>query len=649
MPLRSHGNALSAVTATLFASALVAALFFNGVNVEFLAVAFLVLTVLALVLLWQGYSRGLRLPRSGVALTVGLFLAWLALTLLWSRTPYISTANFWWLGGGAVVFWLLALMPDRTWRWIAPGIFAVGVAVALFSLYQLLVLKADPSGTFFTHNSNAALLALIVLPASGYFLIAKAGWPSSAWRAVLGAALFAIYLAIAVSGGRGVALGLWSGFAVIMWFSHRHTTRRRLLALFILVAAAHLVANLLSGGLVVDRLASLANPAKAGYDRFLIWQQAWQMLMDNPWWGIGLGAYWLHWPPYRHPDDVSGGFYVHNDYLQIWIEAGLPGLLLWLAIYATVLVLFARAMRRGQAAPAARIEMAGLFAGLLAIAVHTFFDFDLYILPIQLVLGAVLARLHALCFSQDSASGGYFLWQPSRHAGRVPYRVLASLVVLPPLLYFSALGSSVYLADRARDLPAKGQWAEASRMLDFAMRLMPDSDFALLTYADVLRQALVTLPAAAAAERRTLYEQAMELLDRAVRANPLRPQAFYMRGVLYQNYPEFAGDGGQEKAATAFAAALRLDPLAYWARQAYAGILMRQGRETEAEAVLEAGASHRYTSARAAGYLLSVAALRRRRGDHEGATAMRRRIEELFGDKVRVRVESQSRSPGRPR
>ena len=69
------------------------------------------------------------------------------------------------------------------------------------------------------------------------------------------------------------------------------------------------------------------------------------MLMDAPWLGIGLGTYWLYWPTYRHPDDTSGGFYVHNDYLQIWIETGLPGFLLLLAVYVAVFIMFVRLVR----------------------------------------------------------------------------------------------------------------------------------------------------------------------------------------------------------------------------------------------------------------------------------------------------------------
>ena len=30
---------------------------------------------------------------------------------------------------------------------------------------------------------------------------------------------------------------------------------------------------------------------------------------------------------------MSAGFFVHNDYLQMWIETGLPGLLLFLGVW----------------------------------------------------------------------------------------------------------------------------------------------------------------------------------------------------------------------------------------------------------------------------------------------------------------------------
>ena len=39
-----------------------------------------------------------------MTITLTLFWAWLAITLLWSKVPYVSMVNFWWVGGAVFVF-----------------------------------------------------------------------------------------------------------------------------------------------------------------------------------------------------------------------------------------------------------------------------------------------------------------------------------------------------------------------------------------------------------------------------------------------------------------------------------------------------------------------------------------------------------------
>src|SRR5581483_2192840 len=117
-------------------------------------------------------------------------------------------------------------------------------------------------------------------------------------------------------------------FTVLGIFAWRAVGARPVLVTAGLLFAAYVAANPVLHGGPSGRLATLSDPGNAGVERFLIWRGSWEMLMAKPWWGIGLGSYYLAWPPYRDPADQTLGFFVHNDYLQIWIEAGLPALLL---------------------------------------------------------------------------------------------------------------------------------------------------------------------------------------------------------------------------------------------------------------------------------------------------------------------------------
>ncbi len=402
-------------------------------------------------------------------------------------------------------------------------------------------------------------------------------------------------------------------------------------------ATAYLLANLALKGQVTDRLGTLMHLPSADPARFLIWERAWRMLMDDPWWGVGLGTYWLQWPPYRNPDDISGGFYVHNDYLQIWIETGLPGLLLLLAVYVAVLVMFIRLVRNPSVSKAEIVESAGLFGGLLAIAAHTFFDFDLYIYPIQLAMGLVLARLHVLYLARVQASA--ITVTPARKISRRIYRAIAFLMFLLLVFYFAALGGSAMLTYKARELAAQRKWVEASTAFSRAARLMPTADIVLTAHADLLRQAIIQLPRDAG-ERAVLFREALALLENAEKANPFRPQIFFVRALLYLQNAELAGPAGVGLAERAYATALARDPLAFWAREGYGRLLLQQGKPLEAKAVLEGGMAYRYGGPAVIGYYMLVARVLRETGEEARAIALE--------NEIRKMIQSQGAIPGVP-
>lgn len=614
------------VFSLLLGGALVASLFFNGTYIEYFSVTMGLLSLLALTVVWRTYPDALRLPRSALAVLLTLFWAWLALGQLWSRVPYVSMVNFWWIGSFPFVYWLATLTPqaERCWAWSSRAVFLVGLFLAGMALYQLLVLSGDPRSTFLSRNSHAAVLILIAIPASGYFLLA----PSGKWRVATGSALFVLFLAVAVTGSRGVLLSLLLAASIVGAAAYRRVPISRLLGWLGMMVGAYLLANLLLQGWLGGRLSSVLEPSSAGHDRFLIWRQAWKMALDHAWLGIGLGTYWLFWPPYRHPADSSAGFYVHNDYLQIWIETGLPGLLLLLAIEAVVIMMFVRLLRDARVTHATRIEAAGLVGGLAAIAFHTFFDFDLYIQPILIVIGLMLARLQFLYSAHAPAQ--YLVLRPANRVGRRAYYTISLLLVLLPMLYFAALGYSARLTIQARELAAQARWIEASEALTRAWRLMPTSDLTLITHADLLRQAIPALPPTALPQRKVIYREALAMLVDAERVNPARPQVGYIRGMLYQQNRDLAGPQWAELAMQGYRETLRIDPRFFWARVAWAQLLLSQKRVAEAREVLEGGIDYWYMPEPGAfSYYSLTAQLRWHTGDRAGAVALEQKMERI--------------------
>lgn len=616
--------------AVLVAGALGLAVFYQGPQIPLLAGAqFLLVTWVALSLTYS-HVGGVPIPRTPLSVSLALFWFWLGISLSWSHVPVTSTLNFWWVGSLALVFWAYTLSPQRERIWSFVSRFAVIGALALctFALVQLFVLHEPPRATFVNIHSFAALMMLIALSLGGYFLIAWHNRASGPVRYGIAVCLFILYFTIASTEGRGTSLSILLSLLVFTVIAVRLAAFRPVLTLVGLVVGAYVAANLVLHGGWGDRMATMADPASAAFPRLLIWRGSWEMLMRQPWWGIGLGTYYLAWPPFRSPVDNTLGFFAHNDYLQLWIEAGLPALLLLLAVFVSVLVMLIRLLRYTRAPAALHLEAVGLFAGLLAVAAHSFVDFNFYILSISVAAGLALGRFHE-CVISTVAAPTHVL-TPASSMRRGPYRLTVALLALFPLLYFIALGSSDYLYRRGFVLASQGQLVEADNAFSWAERLVPHDDKVLTMHADLYRHVIAHLSPSESAKRRSLYEAALRLVDEAQSANPYRSLVHVVRGRILRENPELTGPDWRERAESEYRKALDLNPRFFATRMDYAELLLASGRTREAYRILNAGVNYwYYPSKPVLTYYGFVADVARKVGDSARVAEVERKMDAL--------------------
>lgn len=613
------------------AAAYTAALFFNGINLDVLSLSLGLLTVaLACSLRWNS-SDGVKLPRTGLLVTMLLYWGWLAATLAWNPVAYIgATMSFWWQSILPLAFLTMALQTgDRaplTWSIVSVLVLLVSLGLALHGVYQAFVLNQPPRSLFLDINMYAAMLNLIALPTAGYLLIhLLSGRHPRYLSVVLAAAFLLLVYGTMLTGSRGAILALLLGLGLLVAGVLGRVPTRAIVTVLALVFFAYIGAELTVQGGLTTRIGTLADPANAGAERWLIWRQSWELLWKSPWWGAGVGLYPLVWAPYRHPDDGSAGYFAHNDYLQLWIEAGLPGLLLFLAVLASVAWLYARLVRDKMVPLERRIEATGLFAGAAAIAVHALIEFPFYIAPILVVYGLVLARIQFLAVAQGIA--GEWTVHPGRYFSRQGFRLILPGAALLPLVYFVSVGLSSRYMDRGVELAAQGRLVDADEALARAMRLRPDSDSILIARADLRRHILDRNPVLDPPSRSMLFENADRLLVRAEQLNPLRPITYLVRAELYRSQPDLTGAQWRDKVELAYRTALERNPRFYPARYLYGRFVLAQGDMPRALRILDAGASYGYAEdPKVAPYLLLTAELRERSGDVAGAEALRKRL-----------------------
>lgn len=563
------------------------ALFFNGNHALFLSVP-VALLIIIIGLGVASHNLGqFKLALSPIGITLSLLLIWSALSLLWSQVTYVSQLYFWWTNGFILTFYGFSLLKDKqlAWQLLWLAFLCAGCTLSAYALFEFIVLEQAPNAMLLNKNSLAALLNLIVLPSAAYYLIGKRALcclPPIASLAVV----FLLTLCIAVISSRGATIGLSVGLAVLASLSFRKIPSKRIVILLTTVLISYLLIDLVVNPRVSATLASLADPVEASNSRVLIWTQALQMLQHAPVLGIGLGIFWLYWPQFRAPADTSAGFYAHNDYLQIWIELGGVGLILFVAVLVAITFGLRRLMQAKTAPADVKIVGTGIYCALISTYMHSLFTFNFYILPILIMFGVLLGRFYQLVYQYNPARQ----WSGTlpAHCPLGLVRVMIALAVIFPLLFLTTYAMSYQLYQRAIVLAETGDLPAAESMLRQAARVSPNWDLPYVAHADLISQTLPELIERHPEEAKTYFTQALSDLARAEENNPLRAQVHMVKGDLYRRATQLAGTQWYANAKTAYQTALQLDPRLFTARMALVQLLtLKEDRQYAAKVIVQ--------------------------------------------------------------
>jgi O-antigen ligase len=164
-------------------------------------------------------------------------------------------------------------------------------------------------------------------------------------------------------------------------------------AVLIIAMAGAIIAGVVWVGADLDMVSRITNdPLTTGatMDRRAVWGDTLKMFSAHPILGVGLGAFETVYPIYGRGDGTYVIQFAHNDYIQVLADGGIVGgaLALWFII--VVFRAFARGARRRD--PLLGALALGGASGIVAILVHSLFDFNLQ-LPSNALLFLVLAAI----------------------------------------------------------------------------------------------------------------------------------------------------------------------------------------------------------------------------------------------------------------
>lgn len=575
-------------------ASLTSALFYTGNNVWLFTASYLFIIFSFALVLRQRFYQPIKISLNGIFISAVLLLSWFAIAIFPSQIQYLSLYNFFWVGSLIIVFLLFSFNEnkERIWHVIWPGILALVTLWAVYGLVQYYYLHVPTNATFLNRNSLAALINLALIPASGYFLLSESDRPwVSLNNKVLSTILIVLFLTTFIITSRGASLSLLLGFIVLVTLLRKHVVKSQLYSFFIIIFIAFLIANMsqyfiqnLPEGFA-ERMVSLKDTSEAGNPRYIIWKSLIPLFQEMPWYGLGLGSLWVFWPPHRPANDSSAGFFAHNDYAQITLEAGYPGIILLAALFIFIFIHFKRALKT-ELTMLQRIELVSLFAALTTFAAHSFFTYNFYILPLLLIAGIYLGRFNQLA-NLNSASTKTF---PALKIYFKPVMFIISLAGIVFILcsYFLALALSSDYNNKAKELMVKNKFQESNSYFLKAQKFAPLMDNPFFSHADLLRRGAGNLlKVNKLKQANSLLTYAHENLDKAEKLNPLRPQTHHIRGLIYEREQP-------EKAIVQFEKALKLDPRFLFSRIRLARLLHKENHLKQAMEVLYQGVNYNY-------------------------------------------------------
>ena len=392
------------------------------------------------VFLWQGrVSFASRRLVSGYGIAVTLFFASGLLACLpvpsavlarFSQARYNILASAWALLEDSPSWQTISYMPEKSLAWlvfllsltllfiILKNFFAKTVALkrlvfvmicvalveAVYGLIQALVPSmgilwvdyiqagmGSARGTFVNRNNFASFMEMTWPLALG-FALAQGGWRQGDslrnmlssdrlnQQALLALGIVVMVLALFFSGSRAGITGGVVGFLTFILLVQSSIKRAGFFPWALLGGIASLLiiySTAMGVGPIFDRFLLLDK----GISRLDIWRDSWAMIIEQPL-GIGLRNYETVFPLYNQSLITDKSVtYAHNDYLQLLVETG------WLGFFALTGGFFAflgksvMQIRKinVQKEPLRYFLACGAFSGLVSIAFHGFFDFNLQI------------------------------------------------------------------------------------------------------------------------------------------------------------------------------------------------------------------------------------------------------------------------------
>ena len=303
------------------------------------------------------------------------------------------------------------------------AIIMIGTCSSLYAVFQYVTQSnavlwqerpinyANRYGSVFVNPNHHAGFLNCIIPITFSFLFFSRGRKIAKIIGVLALCVMVFSLYLTKSRGGWIAATLVT--SVLMFLCLKKSVAKYSVPL--------LVIGVLSVGVGVfyfsdgfrERLLGVfsTNSNQSGMFRAWLWLPAFQMWVDHPIFGVGPGQFNIRFPEYRTALTQLNPIHVHNDFLEILVEYGLIGGLLVLGLIGQIFTIINPALKRGVGYiiktgcvySDKTFVFIGCTASTIGILVHSFFEFNLRIPAILMLLAICVSLLLALSDQESMA------------------------------------------------------------------------------------------------------------------------------------------------------------------------------------------------------------------------------------------------------
>jgi O-antigen ligase len=310
-----------------------------------------------------------------------------------------------------------------------------GILVALLGIVQKLgdapkiywfwepLFKKDATffGPFVNPNHFAGYIEMVIPLSMGLFISKWRYLGESRFRGIRGflikvgteegckLVLFGFLIALMVgalflSSSRGGVISFLGSMAFFLLLMTRENKARG--NLFVVVVLLGSVFSLLIWmGIrpLLEEFSSVQNLSR-DYDiqyRFQNWKDSTKLIRDFPLLGVGLQAFSSIFPKYKTIGLQYYYLYAENDYLQMLCEMGILGFGVFTWFFASFLLQVRSGYSNYEGDRTSRvhdISLYGCLAGVVAVMIHSFWDFNMHIpsnpLLLSIIMGLAIAGVH---------------------------------------------------------------------------------------------------------------------------------------------------------------------------------------------------------------------------------------------------------------